>query len=191
MAFEELKDEDLIEKIQNLSADPDEASGAAERYFKELYRRYYQKAYNFCRYYKLRHNDAVETIQDAFLKVFNYSASFQQGKVFRPWFFRILFNKINDKFNEIKKTRYDDIDDQAETLGEENEEIKLFHNREVLKGMIYRLPKHLRDCLLLYIYQEMDFKLVGQTIGISPRHARNRVDEALLELQRLAEENHA
>jgi RNA polymerase sigma factor (sigma-70 family) len=189
MAFEEFKDEDLIEKVQQLTAS-DESSGISERYFKELYKRYYSRAYSFCRYYGLRHNDAVETIQDTFVKIFNYSSSFQAGKAFKPWFFRILFNKINDKYNEIKKSRHDDIDDQADFLGKESEEIKLFHNREVLNGMIYRLPKHLRDCLLLYIYQEMDFKAIGQTIGISPRHARSRVDESLLELKRMAEASH-
>lgn len=188
--FEELSDEELMERIQSLSDCPDESSGASERMFKELYRRTYSHAYNFCRYYGLRHNDAMEALQDAFVKVFQYSASFQRGKKFKPWFFKILFNKIQDKFNELKKNKYSDIEEYTDFMGAESTAINSFQNRELLSGMIYKLPMHLRQVVLLYAFEEMDFESIGQAVGLSSRHARNRLDEALKEMQRMTGATH-
>ena len=187
MTFDGVKDEELMRNIQqNVEPSGDgENSGFAEKSFKELYKRYYSQAYSFCRYYDLGHDDAVESIQDAFIKIFKYSSSFQTGKTFRPWFFRILYHKINDKHNELNRHRSEDIDNHSESLGEESGGIKSFHDRELLNGIIYKLPKYLRDCVLLYAYQSMDFREIGRTVGISPRHVRNRINEAFLEMKRM------
>ncbi len=189
MSYEECSDEELMKMFQLSAADNINEPNEAELYFKELFRRYYSSAYSFCLHYGLRHNDALETIQEAFINIFRYSSSYQAGRTFKPWFFKILYNNVNHKFRELKNFLHEDSDEQAESLGKESSEIKLLHDREVLNTIIYRLPKHLKECLLLYIYQEMDFNSIGKTIGISPRLARNRVDEAVRELKRLAGEN--
>ena len=186
MPLEELSDEELMNNIKDLPG----ANNAVDRekYFKELYRRLFSQAYSFCRYYRLNHNDILDTIQETFIRVFNYSGSYKKGFAFKPWFFRILFNKINDIWKDKKLSSHENIEDSAESLGEESSQIKFFHDRHVLDSMIYRLPKYLKDCLLLYVYQDLDFKAIGMTVGISPRHARNRVDEAIRELKSIAGE---
>lgn len=190
MSFDELNDEELMERIQLHAVDSNESSNIAERYFKELYRRFYSQSYSFCRYYGLCHDEALETIQDAFIKVFHYADTFQSGRKFKPWFFRILYNKINDKYNEKKRNHCENSDDYADFIGEESKEINSFQNREVLTGMIYRLPKYLKDVILLYVYQEMDYDEIAQTVAISSRHVRTRVEEAIAELKAMAGENH-
>lgn len=179
-------DEELMNNIKDLSGSDDAQD--REKYFNELYTRMYSQAYSFCRYYGLRHNDILDTIQETFIRVFNYSLSYKKEFKFKPWFFRILYNSINDIWKRKKLHLHENIEDSSEITGEESPQIKLFHDRHLLDSMIYKLPKYLKDCLLLYAYQDMDYKSIGMAVGISPRHARNRVDEAIRELRSIAGE---
>ncbi len=157
-------------------------------YFKYLYKRLYPEAYKFSVYYGLKHNDILDVIQETFLKVFSYHLSFKKGTAFKPWFFKILYNKINDKLREMKKLNVSDIQEIEFFYGEESKEINSFHNLIDIDGIICKLPKHLKDCLLMYAFQGMDYEEIGRILGISSRQVRNRIKEAVEEISALVED---
>lgn len=113
MPYEERSDEELMKMLQNPAGGQNNFKEQAERGFKELYRRYYPVAYGFCFHYGLRHNDAVEAVQEAFINVFKYSAGYKPDRNFKPWFFKILFHKVQAKFSELIRHRHEDSDDHA------------------------------------------------------------------------------
>ncbi|MCX7820660.1 MAG: RNA polymerase sigma factor [Brevinematales bacterium] len=183
MDLKNLSDEDLIYKINSES----ETELAKEKCFKELYLRFYPQAFRFCLYYGLKREDALDSIQESFMKVFYYSSSFKKGKRFKSWFFKILYNKINDKLVELSRKNIN-IDDIKDFYGYESNEIVSLQNREFLFKLIYDLPKHLKDCLLMYVFQEMDSASIAEVLGISERHVRNRIKEAIEVIKKVFKE---
>ncbi len=183
MEFKNLSDEELMYKINEKPKD----NITKEKCFKELYLRFYSQAFRFCLYYGLKREDALDVIQESFMKVFYYSSSFKNNKRFRPWFFKILYNNIRDKMKELNFKNIN-IDDIKDFYGSDSNEINSVHNKEFLFKLICGLPRHLKDCLLMYVFNEMDSSSIAEVLNISERHIRNRIKEAIETIKKVFKE---
>lgn len=63
---------------------------------------YYSYAMSICIRYANNREDAVEILNDAFMKVFRYVGKFDTKRPFLPWFRRILINVAVDRYNRSK-----------------------------------------------------------------------------------------
>ncbi|MBI2519898.1 MAG: RNA polymerase sigma factor [Bdellovibrio sp.] len=88
-------DEDLIEKVKGQSS---------KAYF-ELFTRYQKAVYNFALSYSHRPEVAAEITQECFLKLMTKAATFEEGKIFRPWFWCIVRNQCHDWYRKEKDER--------------------------------------------------------------------------------------
>jgi RNA polymerase sigma-70 factor (ECF subfamily) len=189
MAYQDMTDSEIMEKIRRFSAEGEESQGAMEPYAREIYRRYYQQAYQLSRYYGLPRHEAEDCVQDSFIKLFRIAGNFDSTREFKPYFFKIVINTVRDCFNERKKNRYRDIEQMEDIPEEKDKEIfEKFHIRDQMNGIISRMPENLRSVLVLRVYGDLDFDSIAGTLGIGVRQLHNRLNRAYEYLRTAVEE---
>lgn len=150
------------------------------------------------------HNEEIanDIFQETFLKAItklqegHYTAT---GKV-SAWLLRIAHNTIMDwyrrqKTQNIIDTSVEDINIAQMTdrqLMETSRE-DLLANRQVLddvRGLIQYLPETQREVVQMRFYQNYSFKEIAEITGVSINTSLGRMRYALINMRRLARENH-
>jgi RNA polymerase sigma factor (sigma-70 family) len=86
----------------------------SRKYQEILYRRFYGYAMGIGLRYCFSEDDAMEVVNDAFIKVFNAINSYDDDKPFKPWLCSIVVNTaIDRRRKELKFQQTTDLDDVA------------------------------------------------------------------------------
>lgn len=117
------------------------------RYQEVLYKRFYNYAMGVSLRYCINRDDALEVVNDAFIKVFNAIAGFDSDKPFKAWLRTIIVNTaIDRRRKELKFQLHIELDDaipvaiahNAATL-EVQDILKLMGNLPPLQAAIFNL----------------------------------------------------
>lgn len=181
MPIRELDESEIINKIKELIKNNDLHSEVVKQYFQEIYQRYYFQSYNISRYYGLQKQDAEDAVQESFIKLFRSIKSYDPNRPFKPWFFKIVMNAVRDKYRDIYKHKYTEIE-YVKTKKSTDQEFIFdeFHMREVLQGIIIRLPKKLKSVVILRNYTDMNLESISNSVGLSVRQLQNRLSQAYM-----------
>lgn len=163
-----------------------------------LVTRHQSKIYGFI-YSKISDRDISDDIfQDTFIKVIKnlkLNSYNEEGK-FLPWVMRIAHNLIIDHFRRNKKM----------PMFRETEEFSIFsimtdfsltiENQMIsdqvekdLKKMIEELPVDQKEVLVMRIYQDLSFKEISETTGVSINTALGRMRYALMNLRKIIDKH--
>ena len=170
------------------------------RAFDELLTRNQQKLYNYIMFVVRDPEVADDVFQDTFVKVIT---KLQEGKYtdsgkFSFWLTRIAHNIILDSYrqqksehivdvsedNDLSKLRSDDLMD----INRENEYV----NEQVLndvRHLMDALPAPQREVVYMRYYQQLSFKEIAETTGVSINTSLGRMRYALINLRRMAKQN--
>ena len=150
----------------------------------ELYKRYYPAMMALCLRYVRRSRDAVEVLNDAFLKVFRQLGRYDAAKgTLYVWMRKILINTALDALRKEKTIRYHEmLTATEEAPGIENEAISKLSGDELL-GLIRRLP--VTSCLVFNLYSIDGFshREIGDMLGISEGTSRWHLSDARRKLR--------
>lgn len=86
--------------------------------FRELYDHYHRRAYLLAESVVKDREEAMDVVQEAFVKVHRHLDGFQGGSSFYTWLYRIVMNLAIDQARKSKRQRTVDFDD---ALGHESE----------------------------------------------------------------------
>lgn len=140
---------------------------------------------------------ANDIFQETFVKVIT---KLQEGKYvnsgkFSSWIMRIAHNVIMDWYRDSKAQNIVDTSDdndlsniKGDNVADCNIEDK-YVNEQVLrdvKKMMNLLPPTQREVVFMRFYQEMSFKEISETTGVSINTALGRMRYAILNLRRMA-----
>ena len=140
---------------------------------------------------------ANDIFQETFVKVIT---KLQEGKYissgkFAAWIMRIAHNVIMDWYrdsraqNIVETTEDNDLSNlNADSTYDYNIEDQ-YVNEQVLrdvKKMMNLLPPTQREIVFMRFYQDMSFKEIAETIGVSINTALGRMRYAILNLRRMA-----
>jgi len=78
-----------------------------------LYKRFYGYAMSICLRYCFNKDDALEAVNDAFIKIFNSVGGYTDDRPFKPWLRTIIINAAIDKRRKEVKFQYADLEDAA------------------------------------------------------------------------------
>lgn len=185
MPIRDMNDEQIVLKLRGLDPSNADFSGVQKRYAEELYNRYYSQVVNLSRYYGLSRADAEDAAQESFIKLFRHIRSFNIGLKFKPWFFKLVLNKVKDHYGVLKRTgNYSDLEDIEETAEmNQNEPLEKFvekvQDQETIGGIIKRLPSKYKKVIILRIYGELSFEDIAPLVGVGSRQVRKRLKKAL------------
>ena len=164
-----------------------------------LVERHRPKTYRFI-YAKVQDAEvASDIVQDTFLKVIKTldKGGYRDEGKFVSWVMRIAHNLVIDHFRRLKKmpmqyekSNYsffsfltDSSKTKEETMIQEHIESNLHH-------IINCLPADQLEVVSLRIFKELSFKEISEQTGVSINTALGRMRYALINLRKMASENH-
>ena len=165
--------------------------------FDELLTRNQKKLYDYIMFVVRDPELANDVFQETFVKVIT---RLQEGKYtdsgkFSFWLYRIAHNVIMDTFREqksfhiIEPTTGNDLTKlKSENIMDINRENE-FVNAQVLRDvrhMMDTLPAPQREVVYMRFYQELSFKEIAETTGVSINTSLGRMRYALINLRRMA-----
>ncbi len=150
----------------------------------ELYRRYYSYILNFCMRYTSNEDEALEVLNDAFLKVFRNIKKFRGDGSLAGWIRQIAFRTVLD--NIKKNTKYYEIitlnTDHDVYL--ENDALERISNEEILRCLQQITPAS-RHVFALHVLEGYDHKTISEMLGISVNTSRWHLSHARSELKKI------
>lgn len=152
-------------------------------------------------YFIVRNKELTEDLfQETFIKVIT---TIKQGRYtdngkFKAWIMRIAHNLIIDNFRQERNENM---------ISNDEVEVDLFNNiklcehtieeelvkQQVLKDirrLVKSLPENQREVLEMRYYQDLSFKEIADMTGVSINTALGRMRYAIMNMRRLAAENH-
>lgn len=168
--------------------------------FDILLERHQRSIYNYI-LFKVRKTELTEDLfQETFVKAIvciQRGAYVASGR-FKGWLMRIAHNLIIDHYRQLKSENtisndadtVDLLNDQLlcdSTIEDQLIELQIHADIQLL---VSRLPDNQREVLTMRYYQDLSFKEIADLTGVSINTALGRMRYALMNLRRLAEENH-
>lgn len=149
----------------------------------------------------VKNRDLAEDIfQETFVKAI---MTIKQGRYsengkFSAWITRIAHNLIIDFYRQEKSENTVSTDDEEtnllnrKDLSEDNIEDAMVINQihTDVKRIVDALPDSQREVLVMRYYQNMSFKEIADATNVSINTALGRMRYAILNMRRIAEENH-
>ena len=161
----------------------------------------YKKSIHSYIFYIVRNNDLTEDIfQETFMKVI---MTIKQGRYtdngkFKAWITRIAHNLIIDNYRQERnentisndEVEVDLLNDMK--LCDSNVEDEMVQEQVFsdIKKLVKHLPDNQREVLEMRYYQDMSFKEIADLTGVSINTALGRMRYAILNMRRMADENH-
>lgn len=143
---------------------------------------------------------ANDIFQETFVKVIT---KLQEGRYidsgkFSAWIMRIAHNVIMDWYRDNRAKNIVETSDDNDLSNVTGNDITDFNiedryvNEQVLrdvKKMMNLLPPTQREIVFMRFYQEMSFKKIAETTGVSINTALGRMRYAILNMRRMARKN--
>ncbi len=157
---------------------------------KKMYASFYGFAMSVCFKYTNKKEDAVEIVNDGFLKIFksiyHYEASFADlASSFTGWLKKIMIYTAIDRFRKDKKLQLVyDLGDAGSDVSYAGEDVinKLSHD-EIMKA-VQNLSTGYRMVFNLYVMDGMTHKEIGEYLNITEGTSKSNLAKARKVLQR-------
>jgi RNA polymerase sigma-70 factor (ECF subfamily) len=160
---EQKRDEEIVVLVQSGDIDS----------FRALVERYESKMSRYAGRFLFRGDDAKDVVQEVFIKAYVNIRSFDAERRFSPWLYRIAHNEFVNAVKRKTKNR--------ENVSLFNFDVLFPHltaeetadgdiNREELKRMLDasldKLDPKYKEPLVLYYFEEMDYKAIADILHI-------------------------
>jgi len=161
-------DDDLIRAAQN----------GNQEAFAELLERYKTRAYRVVVGIVGSRDEALDVVQESFVKVYYKLKEFRFGSNFYTWFYRLLVNQAIDRWRKINRSGEVSLDeaflaeeafpsDLAEYPATPEEILMNRELRDILQKAIAALPEHHRAVILLREVEGMTYEEISKVLGCS------------------------
>lgn len=165
---------------------------------RELFERHREAAYRVAMRITRRHEDALDVVQDGFIRAFQRLESFQRESGFKTWLLQIVANRALDVLRARKVRQAVPLiggEDGAgpglagdEAAGRPERGLEQRELRHRLHDAIQNLPADQRAVFVLYATGELTYGEIAAAVGIPIGtvmsrlyHARRRLHEMLPE----------
>jgi RNA polymerase sigma-70 factor (ECF subfamily) len=168
--------------------------------FRQLFDRYHKRAYSVAYGVLKNRHDAMDVVQEGFVKVHKHLASFQGSSSFYTWLYRIVMNLAIDQLRRRKTSRPVEYDDAIAREGDgTNEAIlprmadanprKAAIRRELIEKIdaaLAELPEYHRQVILLREIEGLSYEEMAEVLEVPKGtimsrlfHARKKMQAAL------------
>jgi RNA polymerase sigma-70 factor (ECF subfamily) len=170
--------------------------------FRVLFERYHRRAYALA-FGVLRHqDDALDVVQDAFIKAHNYLDKFEGNSSFYTWLYRIVMNLAIDHMRKHRRVKPVELDEQHldGTVGEDSLLPKILGGnpgralmdkeiRARIDQALSELSENHRSVLVMRELEGMSYEEMAQAMNCSKGtimsrlfHARKNMQKRLVDL---------
>ena len=172
--------------------------GGDEQAFETLLTRHQERVYTKINFIVRDSELANDLFQDTFIKVVRLLKEgkyIEEGK-FLPWILRIAHNMSIDHFRRNKKMRMVRSKDEMDVFatvdnGDVHVEDQLVENQihADVRRLIDELPEDQREVVRMRMYDNLSFKEIAATTGVSINTALGRMRYAVINLRKIVGDN--
>ncbi len=162
------------------------------KYQELLYKQFYSYAMSISLRYSINRDDALEVVNDAFIKVFNAISSFQSDKPFKAWLRTIIVNTAIDRRRKELKFQLNVEMENGMPLTGATTTIENLNVQDILKLMA-QLPPIQVTIFNLYEIDGYNHDEIAQLLTIPASSSRvylSRAKDKLRTLIRFEEQKH-
>ncbi len=194
-ASDDIDDLELVERAR--SADEDA--------FRALFERYHRRAYSLALGVVRNRDDALDVVQEGFIKAHRHIDKFEGSSSFYTWLYRIVMNLAIDHIRRTKRARNVEWNDalghaDSDSVGDENllprvldenpgKSLARKEMREHIGTALDELSVNHRAVLVMRELEGLSYEEMAQAMGCSKGtimsrlfHARRNMQRRLLEL---------
>lgn len=155
---------------------------------KLLYTRFYSFGIGISLRYSNSKEEAIEILNDSFLKVFSKISSYNFDNSFNGWLRRTIINTALDHYRRNKKHYYlHPIEDEAENIHDDN--LNIFHYEELIK-IVQRLSPAYRTIFNLYVIEGYTHEEIAEMMHISIGSSKSGLSRARANLREMLKETY-
>jgi RNA polymerase sigma factor (sigma-70 family) len=164
-----------------------------------IHKMFYGKMKAVCMRYTRDSDQAMDVLQEGFLKVFNNLDKYTGVGAFEGWMRRIMVNLSIDRFRRLKHDlvllgEQNDIenwsggtDDESDD-SDENEEIYDITPEQIIDAMQQLTPAY-RTVFNLYVYEDYTHQDIAEALGISVGTSKSNYAKAKKNMKKLLTKN--
>jgi len=165
--------------------------------FEVILKIYEKKIYNFAYRMLGDKEDAMDTTQEVFIKVYKSINTFKGNSSFSTWLFKIAKNVCIDYLRKNGKARICSLDKTIKIDGEEikketpdtsnlpEEIIKRKELQRVVHKAIARLPEKYKAAIILRDLQNFSYKEIAEILNCSIGTVKSRIGRGRKELKNI------
>ena len=170
------------------------------RAFDELLSRNQSKLFSYILFVVRDEDKANDLFQETFVKVITklHQGRYVDSGKFGAWIMRIAHNVIMDWYREqrsrnlIEPTNENDLSNlSGNEILDSNVENRYVNDQIMVdvKNMMNMLPPTQREVVFMRFYQDLSFKEIAETTGVSINTSLGRMRYAILNLRRMSKEH--
>jgi RNA polymerase sigma-70 factor (ECF subfamily) len=164
-----------------------------------IHKMFYGKMKAVCMRYTRDSDQAMDVLQEGFLKVFNNLEKYTGVGTFEGWMRRIMVNLSIDRYRRLKHDlvllgEQNDIenwsggtDDETDD-SDENEEIYDITPEQIIDAMQQLTPAY-RTVFNLYVYEDYTHQDIAEALGISVGTSKSNYAKAKKNMKKLLTKN--
>ena len=182
----DLKEKQLIQKAKT----GDESS------FEALILSCQNKAYNIALRYLKNEDDAMDALQESFIKIFRHLGSFKEDSRFDTWVYRIVVNTCNDMLRKNSNMKMTDSifrnEDDKETVieipditGSPEEVIDQKEKTAHILSCLERLNQEQKEIIVLRDIHGFSYDEISEILNCSIGTVKSRINRSRLRLREI------
>lgn len=160
-------------------------AGGDKRAQELLYRRYFSFAMSVCIRYTRDENEAMEIVNDSYMKVLGSLSEFDSSRSFKSWYGKVLVNTAIDNYR--KNLKYNDnlsINAVTET-GEQEPDIEAELSVNDILELYRHLPENYKLTFNLFEIEGYSHEEIGRMMGVTASTSRSNLARAKKMLREL------
>ncbi|MBC7913617.1 MAG: sigma-70 family RNA polymerase sigma factor [Pyrinomonadaceae bacterium] len=151
---------------------------------KELYKQFFGFSMKICLRYAEHKEEAVEIVNDGFMRVFNNIAKYDNNRPFLSWLSTIMINTSIDYYRKrIKRTKMEELNNNHEL--EEREHILSRINYEDLIRLVQKLSTSYRTVFNLFVIDGYTHEEIADMLSISVGASKSNLFKARYKLKEM------
>jgi RNA polymerase sigma-70 factor, ECF subfamily len=161
--------------------------------YQELIQRYQKKVYRVISSYMRNPEDAMEVLQDTFLKVYTSRHTWENRFSFSGWLYRIAINASIDRYRRSSRERTSSIEDVMETrelqsatshsTGDPLDRMRDQERRRLLEEAVRRLPPRQREVVSLRFFGDMRLEEIALALDCPLGTVKSNLHKAIMGLK--------
>lgn len=156
-----------------------------------LYRQFFGYAMAICLRYSNNKNEAVEILNDGFLKIFNHIESYDTSRPFKSWLSKIMANTAIDHLRSKKRISFSEDINQAYDLGVMDDSAMAKLSYDEILQLVQNLPPAYKTVFNLYVMEGFQHQEIADMLGISEGTSKSNLFKAKRILKEKIEQQHS
>lgn len=150
-----------------------------------LYRRYFSFAMSICIRYAGNENEAMEIVNDSYMKVLDGLKGYDHSRPFKSWYGKILVNTAIDNYRKNLKNNEHISIDTITDAGESDPEIEAELSVNDILTLYRYLPANYKITFNLFEIEGYSHEEIGRMMGVTASTSRANLARAKKMLREL------